>query len=56
MAHGVQDPVVAYAFGEATRQQLAANQYAVEWHSYPMPHAVCPQEVADIAAWLRRVL
>jgi phospholipase/carboxylesterase len=56
MAHGEQDPVVAYAFGEATRQQLATNQYAVEWHSYPMPHAVCPQEVADIAGWLRRVL
>ncbi|HEX9139397.1 MAG TPA: dienelactone hydrolase family protein [Steroidobacteraceae bacterium] len=56
MAHGVQDPVVAYSFGEATRQQLAANQYAVEWHSYPMPHAVSPPEVIDIAAWLRRVL
>jgi phospholipase/carboxylesterase len=28
----------------------------VEWHTYPMPHSVCPQEVADIAEWLRRVL
>jgi len=28
----------------------------VEWHTYSMPHAVTPQEVADIGAWLRRVL
>jgi predicted esterase len=28
----------------------------VEWHTYSMPHAVSPQEVSDIAAWLRRVL
>jgi phospholipase/carboxylesterase len=28
----------------------------VEWHTYSMPHAVCPQEVADIARWLRGVL
>jgi len=28
----------------------------VEWHAYPMPHSVCPQEVEDIAAWLRKVL
>jgi phospholipase/carboxylesterase len=56
LAHGTQDPVVAYALGDLTRQHLAAAAYPIEWHSYPMPHAVCPQEVADIAAWLRRVL
>ena len=56
VAHGVQDPVVAPALGEAAAQQLRAAGYAVEWHAYSMPHAVCPQEVADIAAWLRRVL
>jgi phospholipase/carboxylesterase len=56
LAHGTQDPVVAPALGEAAAQQLQAAGYAVEWHAYSMPHAVCPQEVADIAAWLRRVL
>ena len=35
---------------------LAAANYAVEWHSYPMPHSVCPEEVAHIATWLRKVL
>jgi phospholipase/carboxylesterase len=56
LAHGTQDPVVAPALGEAARRQLEAEGYTVEWHAYSMPHSVCPQEVADIAAWLRRVL
>ena len=56
LAHGTQDPVVLPALGEAARQQLQAAGYTVEWHAYSMPHSVCPEEVADIAAWLRRVL
>jgi phospholipase/carboxylesterase len=56
LAHGMQDPVVNPALGEAASRQLQAAGYAVEWHAYSMPHSVCPQEVTDIAAWLRRVL
>ena len=56
VAHGTEDPVVPPALGEATCRQLQAAGYTVEWHAYSMPHSVCPQEVADIAAWLRRVL
>ena len=56
LAHGAQDPVVPPALGEEARRQLEAAGCVVEWHTYSMPHSVCPQEVADIAAWLRRVL
>jgi phospholipase/carboxylesterase len=28
----------------------------VQWHTYPMPHAVCPEEIADISAFLRPLL
>jgi phospholipase/carboxylesterase len=56
LAHGLQDPVVPPALGEAARRQLQAAGYPVEWHTYSMPHAVCPPEVADIGAWLQRVL
>jgi phospholipase/carboxylesterase len=56
LAHGAEDPVVPPALGEAACRQLQAAGYTVEWHTYSMPHSVCPQEVADIAAWLRRVL
>ena len=56
LAHGTQDPVVAPPLGEHARHAMQAAGYTVEWHTYDMPHAVCPQEVADISAWLRRVL
>ena len=56
LAHGDQDPVVELRRGAEARQLLEAGGYPVEWHSYPMPHSVSPQEVDDIAAWLRKVL
>jgi phospholipase/carboxylesterase len=56
LAHGLQDPIVAPVLGEHARAWLESAGYPVEWHTYPMPHSVSPQEVADIAAWLRRVL
>jgi phospholipase/carboxylesterase len=56
MAHGSQDPVVIPARGEASRDLLSSLGYAVEWHSYPMPHSVHPREIADMAAFLTRVL
>ena len=56
LAHGTQDPVVEVRRGDEARQLLEAGGYPVEWHTYPMPHSVCPQEIGDIAAWLRKVL
>ena len=56
LGHGTQDPVVSLVLGEATRRLLETEGYPVEWHAYAMPHSVCPQEVMDIAAWLRRVV
>jgi len=56
LAHGLEDPVVAPALGAQARAALDAAGYQVEWHTYTMPHSVSPQEIADIAQWLRRVL
>jgi phospholipase/carboxylesterase len=56
LAHGVNDPVVALERAEATRQQLLDLGYTLTWKTYDMPHSVCMEEVADIAAFLRRVL
>lgn len=56
LAHGTYDPVVDFRLGEDLRRVLEKAGYPVEWHSYPMPHAVCPEEVAAIAEWLRRVV
>lgn len=56
MAHGTQDPVVPFMRAEASRDALIELGYDVEWHSYPMPHAVCAEEVATISAFLKKVL
>ena len=52
-AHGSYDPVVPHALGEQAAERLRSLGCAVRWRSYPMPHAVCPDEVSDLAAWLR---
>ena len=56
MAHGTQDPIIPIDRARRSRELLGELGYAVEWHEYPMPHSVSPQEIADIGAWLRRVL
>ncbi|NYT78784.1 dienelactone hydrolase family protein [Alcaligenaceae bacterium] len=56
MAHGTMDPVIALDRAQASRQALEKMGYPVSWHTYPMPHSVCLEEVQDIAAFLRKVL
>lgn len=56
MAHGIQDPIVPYGLAVRSRETLQQKGYAVEWHSYPMPHAVCPEEIRDLRSWLLGVL
>jgi phospholipase/carboxylesterase len=56
MAHGTQDPMVRLEWGDASRRALAANGYAVEWHTYPMPHSVVWEEIEAVSAFLARVL
>lgn len=56
IAHGTTDPVVPCAMGRHSATMLEQLGYHVEWHEYPMPHSVCAEEIADISAWLNRVL
>lgn len=51
-AHGSMDPVIPLVAATQSRDRLLAHGYQIEWHEYPMPHAVHPQEIADIAAFL----
>jgi phospholipase/carboxylesterase len=52
MAHGSADPLLPLAVAERSRRLLEAAGHAVDWHVYPMPHSVCVEEIAAIAAWL----
>ncbi|HYD58793.1 MAG TPA: alpha/beta hydrolase [Noviherbaspirillum sp.] len=56
LAHGRSDPIVPIERAEQSRDFLRALSYEVEWREYPMPHSVCEDEIADIGAWLKRVL
>ena len=52
MAHGTHDPTIPMMFGARSRDRLRAQGHDVEWNNYPMEHAVCAQEIADINDWL----
>jgi phospholipase/carboxylesterase len=56
LAHGTMDPIVPLEASEMSRDALAALGYDVQWHSYPMPHSVCMEEIRDLNAWLLKVL
>jgi phospholipase/carboxylesterase len=56
MAHGSYDPIVPLARAEQSRALLQSLGYPVQWREFPMPHSVCAEEVAEIGAWLSKVL
>ena len=56
LAHGTEDPVVPIERARASRELLQSLGYHVTWHDYPIPHSVSPEEIADINAFLTRVL
>ena len=56
MAHGEQDPLIGVGRAASSRDTLLGLHYEVQWHTYPMPHAVCPEEIREIGAWLARVI
>jgi phospholipase/carboxylesterase len=56
MAHGRHDSLIPIERATISRDVLRKAGYDVEWHDYAMEHAVCREEIAEIAAWLRRVL
>lgn len=56
MAHGTEDPVIPIAHGRLTAERLRHAGVEVEWHEYPIPHGVAPEEIEAIGRWLGRRL
>jgi phospholipase/carboxylesterase len=46
---------VPLQLAEASAATLRTQGYEIEWHTYPMPHSVCAEEVEDLSAFLERV-
>jgi phospholipase/carboxylesterase len=55
MAHGTFDPMLPLSMGLQSRAALESAGYRVEWHEYPMPHAVCAEEIVAMRDWLMSV-
>lgn len=56
MAHGSFDPMLPMQWGRASAERLEDAGFTIEWHDYPMAHAVCPEEIRDIRQWLLKVM
>ena len=51
-AHGTEDDVVSLELGAHARDFLVSHGYSVGWSEYPMPHAICIEEIEAIGRWL----
>ncbi len=56
ICHGSYDPVVQENLGIASKMALETLGFHPEYKTYPMEHAVCPQEISDIAEWIGKRL
>jgi phospholipase/carboxylesterase len=56
MAHGRFDPVLPFQLGMMSKETLEHAGFSLEWHEYPMAHAVCAEEIVDVSRWLQAVL
>ncbi len=55
LAHGTQDPIVPIEAGHMTEELLTSQGFNINWHTYPMTHQVCAQEIKDIGEWLQHI-
>lgn len=51
--HGSGDDIVPEVLATRATDQLRALGYPVEYRRYPMGHAVCAAQIADIGRWLQ---
>jgi phospholipase/carboxylesterase len=54
MAHGHSDPVIPLQAAQWSAGVLQRLGFDVEWHTYPMPHSVCAEEIQALGDWLQR--
>ena len=52
IGHGTYDPVISVEWSRRAREQLEAAGANVLYREYPLPHAIDPHYVVELAAWL----
>lgn len=56
MGHGTEDPLIPISIGQMTYELLQGLGCSVEMKTYPMAHSACPEELNDVATFLKRVI
>jgi phospholipase/carboxylesterase len=56
VAHGIYDDVIGVEWGRRARERLEAAGADVLYHESPLPHAVDPTFLRELAPWLRSAL
>ena len=56
IGHGTFDNVISVEWGRRARQELEAAGAEVLYREYPLPHAVDPRFLVELAPWLRAAL
>jgi len=53
VCHGTHDPLVPWQGGRLLYEACSRGGRPAEWHSFPMQHQVCMEEVEVIRDWLK---
>jgi len=56
IGHGAYDPVIEVGWGRRAEETLEAAGAQVLYREYPLPHAVDPQFLIDLAPWISSAL
>ena len=56
MAHGILDETLPIYIAEMARETLIKEGMEVDWHTYPMAHQVCMEEIKDIREYILKCL
>lgn len=57
MAAGALDQLVPLQWSLLSKECLTQHGFKrINWHTYPVEHCICPQEIADVGQWLQKVL
>lgn len=50
--HGTQDPILPLSMGQSTVTHLATLGLEAKFHTYPMQHQVCAEEIGNIGSFI----
>lgn len=56
ISHGIDDPVIPVSYARMTKDFLSRSPAQIQYREYQMGHQINDECLADMSAWLHRVL